>query len=265
MKFHVLTLFPEMLKSALSAGLVGQGLKKNLLQVETHQPREAAEDAHRSVDDRPFGGGDGMIMMADVLARVLEGIRAQGPTRVIYLSPQGPRLDDRKVRELATLPSLTLVCGRYGGIDQRALNQLIDEELSIGDYVLSGGEPAALVVIDSVARMLPGVLGHEESAHRDSFAQGLLEHPNFTRPRQWRGQSVPEALLSGHHGRIQEWKLRLSQLVTLKKRPELLAGLAPAERANLRAFWREMSPEERQACGLQGLQEEDFQRFLGTR
>lgn len=258
MKFRVVTLFPELIEAGLASGVVGQALKKALLAVDCIQPRDFAEGVHKAVDDRPFGGGDGMIMMPEILEKCVERAREAGPTRVIYLSPQGPRLTDAKVRELAREASVTLICGRYGGIDQRALNRFVDEELSIGDYVLSGGELAALVVVDAVARMIPGVLGHQESAHADSFAGGLLEHPNFTRPREWRGEAVPEALLSGNHGRIEEWKSLLARLVTLKKRPELLGSLAPADWEKLRKAWEAMPPAERVACGLEGLKPEDF-------
>lgn len=258
MKFQVVTLFPELIQAGAFAGVLGQALKKNLLTIDVIQPRDFAEGVHRAVDDRPFGGGDGMIMMPDILERCVEKARSTGPTRVVYLSPQGAKLTDAKVRDLAKGSSLTLVCGRYGGVDQRALNLFVDEELSIGDYVLSGGELAALVVIDSVARMIPGVLGHQESAHQDSFSEGHLEHPNFTRPREWRGQTVPEALLSGNHVRIAEWKKTLGWLVTLKKRPELLEGLSAEDWGRLWKAWEKIPPAERETCGIADLKPEDF-------
>lgn len=261
MRFQVVTLFPELIAAGAGAGLLGQAVKKGLLSVSTIQPRDFATDAHRSVDDRPFGGGDGMIMMPEVLEACVARARADGPGRVVYLSPQGKTLTDVKVRELAREKSVILLCGRYGGIDQRAINELVDEEISIGDYVLSGGELPAMVLIEAVSRMLPGVLGHGESAEKDSFADGLLEHPNFTRPREWRGQTVPEALLSGHHGRIEEWKKRASQLASLKKRPDLFARLSEKERAAAFAFWKTLSEGERRACGFESLAEDDFGRF----
>lgn len=250
MKFNVLTLFPELIQAGVSSGVLSQGIKKGLLDVQTLQLRDFATDAHRHVDDRPFGGGDGMILMPEILEAALKQVP---PGRVIYLSPQGARLTDAKVRALALEPQLTLVCGRYGGVDQRALNELVDEEISIGDYVLSGGELPALVLIDAVARQLPGVLGHEASAQEDSFAGGLLEHPHFTRPRDWKGMVVPEVLLSGNHSRIALWKQRLSQLVTLKKRPDLLADLSVSERNEIRSFWETLSPQEKAVCGLEDL------------
>lgn len=242
-----------MIENALQAGVVHQGLKKGLLHVTTLQPRDGTTDAHRSVDDRPFGGGDGMVFMPDILEKAIDRAKASGPTRVIYLSPQGPRLTDKKLRELATETSVTLVCGRYGGIDQRALHELVDEELSIGDYVISGGELAALVVIDGVARQLPGVLGHADSASEDSFSEGLLEAPQFTRPREWRGLSVPEVLLSGDHARIAAWRAALARLITLKKRPDLLPPLGQNQRLELEKLWKSLSAEDREICGLKDL------------
>lgn len=258
MKIQIVTLFPELIAAASSSGVLGGAVKKGLLSVDCIQPRDFATDLHRSVDDRPFGGGDGMIMMPEILEACVKRARESGPTRVIYLSPQGPRLDDKKVRELASEKSLTLVCGRYGGVDQRALAAFVDEELSIGDYVLAGGELPAMVVVESVARMIPGVLGHDDSAHKDSFADGLLEHPNFTRPREWQGQSVPEVLLSGNHSKIEEWKHRVSQLVTLKKRPELFRELDAKDRKAARDYWQKMSAEDRKSCGLDAFSEGDF-------
>lgn len=247
-----------MIETTARHGVLGSALQKGLVSVSCVQPREFTADLHRSVDDRPYGGGDGMILLPEILEPAVARLRQQGAQKVIYLSPQGPVLNDRKVRELAQLKSVALVCGRYGGVDQRALNELIDEELSIGDYVLAGGELAALVVIESVARMIPGVLGHGASADQDSFSNGLLEHPHFTRPREWKGLSVPAPLLSGHHALIQEWKHRTGQLVTLMKRPELLEGLPATEWRELRRFWQKMSPEDLRACGFEGLKSDDF-------
>jgi tRNA (guanine37-N1)-methyltransferase len=257
LKFTVLTVFPELIEAGASQGVLGQARKKGLLSVESVQLREFSDDAHRSVDDRPYGGGDGMIMMAEVLEKALATVSSPG--KVIYLSPQGPTLTDRKLRELSKEANLTLICGRYGGIDQRFINEFVDEELSIGDYVLSGGELAALVVVDGVSRLIPGVLGHAESPQQDSFAHGTLEHPNFTRPRDWKGQGVPEVLLSGNHGKIEAWKLSVSRLVTLQKRPDLLNSLSSADWRNLKAFWKTLTPFELESCGLSGLSESSFQ------
>lgn len=258
MKFRIVSLFPELIEAAARTGMVERGVKKKLLEVSCVNPRDFTTDAHRSVDDRPFGGGDGMIFLPDVLEKTIDSIKAHGPTKVVYLSPQGPVLTDRKARELAAEASLTLVCGRYGGIDQRTINTHVDEELSIGDYVLAGGELAAMVVVETVARLIPGVLGHDDSSSKDSFADGLLEHPNFSRPREWNGQAAPDVLLGGNHAKIQEWKLRLSQLVTMVKRPDLAAKLSADEKKKALAYFEKMSENDRRVCGLDGLRKEDF-------
>lgn len=258
MKFQVISLFPEMIRSALEPGVVGQAWKTGLIEVQTISPREFAKDNHKTVDDRPFGGGDGMVMLAEVCQQAIAQAKSNGPTHVIYLSPQGEKLSDKKVRELAQHKNLTILCGRYGGVDQRALNQLVDEEISIGDYVLSGGEFAALVLIDAVTRMQPGALGHQDSADQDSFSDGLLEFPLFTRPREWNGETVPEILTSGHHQKIQTWKLLLSRLVTLKKRPDLLVNLSENEKLEMKKFWQQMTDADKKACGLSNLNEESF-------
>lgn len=272
MKIDVITLFPEMIESAVSHGVLGQALKEDLLSVKVHTPREFATDRHRTVDDRPFGGGDGMIMLPETLEKTLQKVQHKN-SKVIYLSPQGKTLTDETARALSQEEHLIFICGRYGGIDQRIINAYVDEEISIGDYVLSGGELGALVVIDALARFIPGVLGHEESAHKDSFSQGLLEHPNFTRPREYLGEEVPEVLLSGNHKLIDEWKRKVSALVTLKKRPDLFKafleqevlnyqaqkkkkGLPPL--AELREFFKQMPEKEKRALGLEDLREEDL-------
>jgi len=272
MKIDVITLFPEMIESAVSHGVLGQALKEDRLSVKAHTPREFATDRHRTVDDRPFGGGDGMIMLPETLEKTLRKVQHKN-SKVIYLSPQGKTLTDETARALSREEHLIFICGRYGGIDQRIINAYVDEEISIGDYVLSGGELGALVVIDALARFIPGVLGHEESAHKDSFSQGLLEHPNFTRPREYLGEEVPEVLLSGNHKLIDEWKRKVSALVTLKKRPDLFKafleqevlnyqaqkkkkGLPPL--AELREFFKQMPEKEKRALGLEDLREEDL-------
>lgn len=272
MKIDVVTLFPEMIENAVSHGVLGQALKENLLAVTAHTPRVHAEDKHRTVDDRPFGGGDGMIMLPETLEKTLIGLK-HNTSRVIYLSPQGETLTDAKARALANEKHLVLICGRYGGIDQRVINLHVDEEISIGDYVLSGGELGALVVIDSLARFIPGVLGHEESANKDSFSAGLLEEPHFTRPRRYLDQEVPEILLSGNHKLIAEWKKKVAALVTLKKRPDLFTNYLDQERERvktlkkkkklnplqeLRDFFIALPEKDRQVLGLEGITEEDF-------
>jgi tRNA (guanine37-N1)-methyltransferase len=225
-KFHVITLFPEMVQSAARVGLVGQAIELGRLGLHALSPREFTDDVHHSVDDRPFGGGDGMVMTVEPLAKALLKVETQisegRRKRVVHLSPRGPKLTDAKARELATYEDVVLISSRYGGLDQRFINLHVDEELSIGDYILTGGELAALVVIDAVGRLIPGVLGNQTSAERESFAQGGdLEHPQFTRPREWGGQAVPAAYLSGDHAKIGLFQRALSVLVTLQMRPDI--------------------------------------------
>lgn len=263
LKITVVTLFPQMIQDFLRWGVLGQAIEKKLIEVVTVNPRDFTSDTHRTVDDRPFGGGDGMVMLADPLISALRTVGEEKGS-VIYLSPQGSTLDDTKVRELSRRSELILICGRYGGIDQRFLNEWVDEELSIGDYVLSGGEAAAMVLIDAVSRQIPGVLGHADSASQDSFAQGWLEAPHFTRPRGEADQAVPEALLSGHHQNIQRWRLQVGQLVTLLKRPDLFARqrLSARETQKLKEFWRALSAHEVEILGLQSLGEKDFESVM---
>jgi tRNA (guanine37-N1)-methyltransferase len=266
-KFQVITLFPEMIERIFSEGVVGQAAKHGLVSIQTLNPRRHSEDVHQTVDDRPFGGGDGMVMLAENLDRALADARASSPRgQAIYLSPQGERLTDSLVRELALQPDLILICGRYGGIDQRFLVRNRVRELSIGDYVLSGGELAAAVLIDAVARQIPGVLGHAESAEKESFSQGLLEAPLFTRPREWKGQSVPEVLLSGNHARIREWQEAVSRFVTFAKRPDLkpFAGLPAKGRVKLMKIWSELKPEEKETLGLGGVSDSSLRSALET-
>jgi len=255
MNFHVLTVFPEMIESGASFGVVGQACKQGLIRVSALSPRLFAQNVHQTVDDRPFGGGDGMVMLAETMALALEsilkGIPPESRKRVIHLSPRGTVFADQKARELASsYDDIILVASRYGGVDQRFINQYVDEEISVGDYVLTGGELPALLIIDAVSRLIPGVLGNELSSAEESFAQGLLEHPQFTRPRQWRGKEVPEILLSGHHAQINEWKKALSILVTADRRPELIRELSPSDRKLAERVWKAMSESEREVCGL---------------
>ncbi|XGC79428.1 tRNA (guanosine(37)-N1)-methyltransferase TrmD [Bdellovibrio bacteriovorus] len=272
LKIDVITLFPEMIEGAVGHGVLGQAIKSDLLSVKAHTPREFTEDKHRTVDDRPFGGGDGMIMLAEPLKKTLEKVQ-HNTSKVIYLSPQGRTLTAAIAKEFSKEEHLVFICGRYGGIDQRIINEYVDEELSIGDYVLSGGELGVLVTIDALARFIPGVLGHGESAEKDSFSDGLLEQPNFTRPREYLGQDVPEVLLGGNHKLIEEWKAKVSALVTLKKRPDLFREYIKTrtEKYNLlkkkktasplielKDFFLNMPQEEREVLGLADLREEDF-------
>jgi tRNA (guanine37-N1)-methyltransferase len=266
MKFKVLTLFPQMIEAMVTGGVVGQACEKKLIEVQCLNPREFTSDNHKTVDDRPFGGGDGMVMLAEPLQKALKASLEDSSADpwIVYLTPQGVPLNQEKVQELASKKNLVLVCGRYGGIDQRLLNHFIDEEISIGDYVLSGGELAAGVLIDAVSRQVPGVLGHHESASSDSFSeklQGLLEAPSFTRPRDWEGESVPEILLSGNHAKIEQWKSWVSLLVTLLKRPDLVLDLKldRKELRDLKRFWKELVQSEKEVLGIAALSDQDLE------
>ncbi|MCC6278607.1 MAG: tRNA (guanosine(37)-N1)-methyltransferase TrmD [Oligoflexia bacterium] len=224
MKFDVLSLFPEMIYGAFREGIVAQALKEEKIALKVWNPRDQSQDVHKTVDDRPFGGGDGMVMLPEILNKTLSQIPREKSSRVIYLSPQGQKLSHQKVLELKEYQQLVLICGRYGGIDERFIESFVDEELSVGDYVVSGGEIPAMIVIDAVSRQIPGVLGNKDSAAIESFSGGLLEHPQYTRPQSWNGKEVPQVLLSGHHEKIETWK-RESQLSrTLERRPDLLVG-----------------------------------------
>src|SRR5246127_5006701 len=200
----VLTIFPEMLPGPLAYSLAGKALRAGLWRLETLDIREFAPDRHRSVDDAPFGGGPGMVMRPDVLDAAIAGSRVVGP--LLLLSPRGCRLDQHRVRELAAMPGISLICGRFEGVDERLLEARAIEEVSLGDFVLSGGEPAAIALIDACVRLLPGVVGDEATLAEESFEGGLLEYPHYTRPQDWEGRAVPDVLLSGHHDRIRQWR-----------------------------------------------------------
>lgn len=223
----VISLFPEMFCTITNYGVTGRAIKNGLLQVLCWNPREFTYDRHRTVDDRPYGGGPGMLMMVQPLRDAIHEAKnkASKTVKVIYLSPQGRKLDQQGISELATNPEIILVCGRYKGIDERLIATEIDEEWSIGDYVLSGGELAAMVLIDSVSRFIPGVLGHQASAAEDSFADGLLDCPHYTRPEVLAGMEIPSVLLSGKHAEIRRWRLKQSLGRTWLRRPELLKSL----------------------------------------
>ena len=224
MRFDAISLFPEMFDAVLDHGITRRALDRGLYRFKAWNPRDFTHDPHRTVDDRPYGGGPGMVMMAEPLAAALQAARrTQAPdARVLYLSPQGRRLDQAAVQALAARSGLILLAGRYEGVDERLLATHVDEEWSIGDYVLSGGELAAMVMIDAVARWLPGVLGHEDSAQQDSFVQGLLDCGHYTRPEVYAGSKVPEVLLSGNHEHIRRWRLKQALGRTWLKRPDLL-------------------------------------------
>ncbi|MDJ0740346.1 MAG: tRNA (guanosine(37)-N1)-methyltransferase TrmD [Gammaproteobacteria bacterium] len=222
MRFDVISLFPAMF-DALRSGVCGRAIERGLVELVTWNPRDYADDVHRTVDDRPYGGGPGMVMMVEPLQRAIDDAQAAAPdSPVLYLSPQGRPLDQKAVRELGAAPGLILLAGRYEGVDERLIEARVDQEWSIGDYVLSGGELPAMVLMDALIRMLPGALGHADSADQDSFADGLLDCPHYTRPEMIEGRAVPEALLSGDHERIRRWRLQQALGRTWLRRPELL-------------------------------------------
>lgn len=226
MRIAVVTLFPEMLRAVTAYGVTGRAVKNGCLEVIPINPRDYASDKHRSVDDRPYGGGPGMVMLVEPLREAILAARRLTPNaKVAYLSPQGRRLDQGMVMELAGREALIMVAGRYEGIDERLIAEQVDEEWSIGDYVLSGGELPAMVVIDAVARTLPGVLGHGDSAREDSFFNGLLDYPHYTRPEVIAGRKVPAVLLGGDHKQIQRWRLKQALGRTWERRPDLLGTL----------------------------------------
>jgi tRNA (guanine37-N1)-methyltransferase len=215
----VLTIFPEMLPGPLAYSLAGKALRAGLWRLETVDIREFARDKHRSVDDAPFGGGPGMVMRPDVLDAAIDGCRGVGP--VVLLSPRGQRVDQQRVRALAAGPGVMLICGRFEGVDERVLEARAIEELSLGDFVLSGGEPAAIALIDACVRLLPGVVGDAQALAEESFADGLLEYPQYTRPQLWQGRAVPQVLVSGDHGRIRAWRQAEAERLTRERRPDL--------------------------------------------
>ncbi|HEY0719730.1 MAG TPA: tRNA (guanosine(37)-N1)-methyltransferase TrmD [Gammaproteobacteria bacterium] len=243
MRIDVVTLFPEMFEAVRGSGIPRRAIERGLLQLQLWNPRDFTLDRHRTVDDRPYGGGPGMVMQYEPLRDALQAIRTadeqQAP--VIYLSPQGRKLDQAGVQGLAQRPRLILLAGRYEGVDERLIESEVDEEWSIGDYVLSGGELAAMVMIDAVTRLLPGALGHEDSAEQDSFSSGLLDYPHYTRPEVIEGRTVPAVLLSGDHAAIARWRMKQALGRTWLRRPELLeqAGLSEEQQKLLAEFMRE--------------------------
>lgn len=245
MHFHLLSLFPEMF-DALDYGVIGRAHHAQHIRLTHWNPRDYTDDPHHTVDDRPYGGGPGMVMKIEPLERALTDAKAKAPdARTIYLSPQGQPLTQPVINQLAKTPELILLCGRYEGIDERLITKHVDEEYSIGDFVVSGGELPAMLMIDAIARQIPGVLGEMQSAERDSFSDGLLNHPTFTRPECYEGQSVPNVLLSGDHGAIERWRLKQSLGKTWQKRPDLLKRrvLSEAEQALLDEFKKEHTHE----------------------
>lgn len=221
----VLTLFPEMFPGPLGISLAGQGLAGGRWRLDALNIRDFANDKHRSVDDTPAGGGPGMVMRADILAAAIDGARVRHPDLpLLYPSPRGLPLTQAQVRELAAGPGAMLLCGRFEGVDQRVIEARQAVEVSVGDYVLSGGELAAMVIIDAAVRLLPGIMGEPASATDESFESGLLEYPHYTRPREWEGLVIPEVLLSGDHGRIAKWRRSQAESITAERRPDLLGN-----------------------------------------
>ena len=224
MKFDIVTIFPGMVRAGLAEGVVGRGVESGLLDVQIHDLRDYTTDRHRSVDDVPYGGGPGMVMKPEPLVRAVEAIQAARgvPDTVVLLSPQGRPFTQAEAVRLSELRHVALLCGRYEGIDERIRALVASEELSVGDYVLSGGELAALVVVDAVSRLVPGVVGDSRSVDEDSFSRGLLDHPHYTRPAEVSGHRVPDVLLSGHHEEVRRWRRKMAIRRTLERRPELL-------------------------------------------
>ena len=239
MRFHVLTIFPRMLKSPFAEGVVHRGIEAGLIELYVHDIRDFTHDRHRSTDDYTFGGGPGMLMKPEPLFEGVESIRTKHNVKeeapVILLTPQGERLTQPAVESFAGEDDVILICGRYEGFDERVRERLATHEISIGDYVLNGGEAAAIVLVESIARLVPGVLGSNESARSDSFSSGLLQYPQYTRPAEFRGMTVPDVLLSGDHARIEKWRRQESLRRTFERRPDLLedADLSPDDRAFL--------------------------------
>ena len=243
MKFDIVTIFPTMIEAGLGEGVVSRGVDRGLLDVAVHDLRRWTTDRHRTVDDVPYGGGPGMVMKAEPLMRAVEEIRATRgvPDSVVLLSPQGRRFTQAEAERLTRLGHIVLLCGRYEGMDERVRDTVATEEISIGDYVLSGGELAALVVVDAISRLVPGVVGDEQSVVQESFARGLLDYPHYTRPAEIAGHRVPDVLLSGHHGDVRRWRRKAALVRTLDRRPDLIASatLDEEERAMLDEIQRE--------------------------
>ena len=246
MKIAILSLFPEMFESFLNTSIIGRARQENLIDIRPVDIRPYSTKKHKNTDDYPFGGGAGMVMMAQPIVDCVRDMRSQGYNgRCIYLSPRGKQLNQQKVVELAQEEGLILLCGHYEGVDQRAIDLVVDEEISLGDFVLTGGELAAMVLTDAVARYVPGVLGSDESTGEESFTDGLLEYPQYTRPREFEGVEVPEVLLNGDHAKIRKWRREQSLLTTLRVRPDLFrkAEMTPKERDAALAAARQEAEE----------------------
>ena len=242
MNFSVLTLFPEMIQQGLGTSITGRALEKGTISLEAVNIRDYAENKHHKVDDYPYGGGAGMVMQAAPVYGAYEAVKENmaSPPRVVYLTPQGQVFHQKMAEELAREENLVFLCGHYEGIDERVLEEIVTDYVSIGDYVLTGGELPAMVMIDAISRMVPGVLSNEESARTESFSDNLLEHPQYSRPEVWRGKNVPQVLLSGHHANIERWRREQSLLRTAVRRPDLLetAVLSEKDKKYLHEMWR---------------------------
>lgn len=258
MRFQVMTLFPEMIDHAVQFGVVGQAIKQSRIAVSARSPREFTTNVHQTIDDRPFGGGDGMIMMPEPVAVTLASMKELAPeAHVIHLSPRGRTFDDQTAQRLARFEEVILISSRYGGLDERFIQAEVDEEISIGDYILSGGELGALVLIDAVSRLVPGVLGNASSPEEESFRNSRLETPQYTRPREWRGEGAPSVLLSGDHKAIARWREAVSLLVTLERRPDLVKVVGLRESKSAEEVLR-LSGSELKSFGIhnpEGLRE----------
>lgn len=232
MRFDIITIFPEMFPALFGAGVLKRALDRGIVRIEVHDLRDYTTDKHRQVDDRPFGGLEGMVLKPEPIFRAVEAIREDAASKVYLLSPQGRTLDDGLARELAAGSQVILICGRYEGVDERVADHLVDGEISIGDYVLSGGELPAAVVVDAAARFVPGVVGKEGSVAKDSFGGGLLDYPQYTRPREFRGLKVPAVLFSGDHKKIERWRRTRALEKTARLRPDLIGrgALSPEDR-----------------------------------
>jgi tRNA (guanine37-N1)-methyltransferase len=250
LQFDIVTIFPRMVEAALEEGILARALQRGLLRVRVRDLRDFTEDRHRTVDDVPYGGGPGMVLKPEPLFRAVETVRNDGgePQAIVLVSPQGRAFSQTEAARLAALDRVTILCGRYEGIDDRVRENLATEELSIGDYVLTGGELPALVIVDAVARLIPGVVGDEDSVAGDSFSRGLLDFPHFTRPAEFRDLKVPDVLISGHHGEIRKWRKRQAIELTLSRRPELLvdAELDVEEQEILRELMERKGSQARQ-------------------
>ena len=245
MRFDIITIFPEMFTGVFSGGVIKKALDREVVRIAVHDLRDFTTDKHRQVDDRPYGGLEGMVLKPEPIFRAVESVRGVGRSKVYLLSPQGRRLDAGLARELASEDQVILICGRYEGVDERVAEHLVDGEISIGDYVLSGGELAAAVVIDAAARFVPGVVGKPGSVRNDSFAEGVLDFPQYTRPREFRGLKVPPVLFSGDHKRIERWRRKKSLEKTVRQRPDLVKNrtLAPEDRRLLEEILEERKHE----------------------